>query len=114
MVGSVATHDLDDLLPKVTPIVGIRWYSWSNDWMDCVVLVRQEDRSRAIDAITAGINQFWEESDLCYGDCIEAALKEKNIPYSIEYMQQGVYRDDNAWDKHIDDLRSIGIKVLNI
>ena len=95
-------------------IIGLRWFSIMNEWMDCFVLVRLQDQEEAIKAIQAGIDEFWDGQCDCYGDCIEWHLADKNIPYVVEYEDQNVYADDEVWERHLNDYRSIGIEIENV
>ena len=93
-------------------VVGIRWFSQMNEWMDCLVLVNADMKGRAIDAVRSGIDEFWSGTCDCYGDCIEWALADACIPYIIEYEDPENYEDDAAWEKHLDTYISIGIPIF--
>lgn len=97
-------------------MVGLRWYSMLNDWMDCCVYVPREHEVAAREAIKIGIAEFWECNDQCYGDCIEYYLSKINIPYFIEYC---VYDEETdvclpIWEEHFDYLRARGIPIHTV
>lgn len=119
MLARVPEHDLDELRPKppaVNPdrVIGLRWFSIMNPWMDCLVLTQERYREDAAEAIETGIDEFWEESSLCYGDCIELSLAKKNIPFVIEYEDEHVYSSDEKWEEHLEQYATIGIKISNV
>ena len=96
---------------------GLRWFSQMNPWMDCLVLVKADDVEKAEQAIRKGVEEFWDDECLCYGDCIEAALHEAEVEYIIEYCPE--YDDDNPfaeeeWDAQIMEHISNGITIKNI
>jgi len=98
-------------------IVGLRWYATMNDWMDCCVYVPVEFEAAADTAIRSGVELFWEEDSLCYGDCIESKLIEEDIPYFIEYadFDEEVDAISSAeWESHFDYLRGRDIPIHNV
>ena len=94
-------------------IVGIRWFSQMNEWMDCLVLVNASKKNDALEAIRAGVDAFWASCEECYGDCIERSLHDKHISYVIEYEDSDMYLDDEMWESHLDKYASIGIPIIN-
>lgn len=97
-------------------MVGLRWYATMNDWMDCCVYVPREYEATAAGAIKKGIDDFWDCNDQCYGDCIEWALYEANVPHLIEYAPYDEETDSTlpSWEEHLDYLRGRGVPIHNI
>ena len=50
----------------------IRVWSSTNEWIDCIFLVNQEDKEKAIES--------W-----CYGDFLEAKMSEAGISFDVYY-----------------------------
>lgn len=48
-------------------------------WIDFLVACHPDDEERAQSAIYRGLNEFWEEDDLCYGDAVIHALQKDGI-----------------------------------
>lgn len=95
-------------------MVAIRWYSVMNPDMDCVCFVLEKDAVDAQDAIKEGVEEYWELDDATYGDCIENALKEADIPYIILYpeiIEDWLGQEECApeWDEWADKLDAITI-----
>lgn len=99
---------------ELEQIIGLRWFSIMNDFMDCVVFVQAKNREQATKAILYGIEEFWKEDDLCYGDCIEEVLREFKIPYVIDYEDERLYQTDWDWEQHLQQYLSIGIPIDNV
>lgn len=97
-------------------MVGLRWYSTLNDWMDCCVYVSREYEERATKAIKTAINEFWKQTDQCYGDMIEDELIDTDIPFFIEYCDYDRETDevDPAWEDHFDYLRGRGVPIHTV
>jgi len=95
-------------------VIGLRWFSILNEWMDCVVFVQEKYRAEAKEAISAGIDEFWEENNLCYGDCIDNALSNRGIPFVIEYEDEALYANDEDWECHLKAYAAIGIDIENV
>lgn len=93
-------------------VVGIRWFSQMNDWMDCLVLVNQTNRGSAIAAVKSGVQEFWDSDCETYGDCIINELNAADIPYVIEYADPNIYSDEDAWEHHIQAYTAIGIPII--
>lgn len=95
-------------------IIGLRWFSWSNPWMDVVYLVRNEDWSVATKAIKNGVELFWSLDDACYGDCIEVCLQSAHINYVADYEDASVGGDDYQWGKRLADYHNIGVEIFEV
>lgn len=64
----------------------IRVQSSTNEWMDCVFLVSQEDKERAIEVLKKAWDAFWEEGEgWCYGNFLEAKMVEAGIAFDAYY-----------------------------
>lgn len=97
-------------------MVGLRWYSQFNDWMDCCVYVTREYEAAAKKAIIAAVLEFWDQTDQCYGDMIEDNLTDADIPFFIEYCDYDRETDEvcDGWEEHFDYLRGRGIPIHTI
>ena len=64
-------------------------YSELNMFMDCIVLVDEEDLDDAADVINEAIDQWHnEDSCECWGDVIERALRDDGISYEIYFKDE--------------------------
>ena len=64
----------------------IRVQSSTNEWMDCIFLVNQEDKEKAIEVLKKAWDAFWIESESwCYGDFLEAKMSEAGISFDVYY-----------------------------
>lgn len=63
----------------------IHCFNVTNPWIDFLVACRPDDLSRAESAIYRGLDEFWKQDDLCYGDAVINALKKDNIFFYICY-----------------------------
>ena len=64
----------------------IRVRSCTNEWMDCIFLVEEKDRDKAIEALEKAWDNLWEEGeDQCYGDFLETRLTEAGIRFDVYY-----------------------------
>lgn len=62
----------------------LRWYSTMNPELDCVVYVPRDKEDIARKTILAVMDKWCEESaDLAYGDAIEIALDDAQVPYVL-------------------------------
>lgn len=96
-------------------IVGIRLYSQTNEWMDCLVLVQADREEEAIEALSAGVDAFWEDGhDMTYGECIGESMDERGIPYAIQYFDEEAERYEQYWEGHLSNLQSIGIRIVAV
>ena len=89
-------------------MTGLRWYSWVNEWMDFIVYVPDDRVEDAILAIHMGIDVYWDNECECYGDAVEASLKERNIPYIIIYQEWDHDNDRPVdwweWDRFVGEI----------
>lgn len=68
----------------------IRVRSCTNGWMDCLFLVAEGDKEKAIAMLEKAWDDLWEEGeDRCYGDLLEAGLAEANIVFDVYYTRSG-------------------------
>lgn len=67
----------------------IRYYSFTNGFMDMLVYVDEEHTQAALECLERGFKGFYENDcyDLCVGDCVEGQLNKMNIPFIIEYPE---------------------------
>lgn len=99
----------------VNAITGVRWYSQENEWMDCVVLAPTEYESAVINAISAGVDAFFEdENQQPYGDCIEYALYQAGIPHLLELLDEEAEAESPYWEEHFNDLRYMGANIHTV
>lgn len=63
----------------------IRYCSAMNPWLDFLVAVAPNDFDHAKQAIERGIEQFWDDDDICFGDAVTTELEEAGIFFYICY-----------------------------
>ncbi|WP_295356855.1 hypothetical protein [uncultured Succiniclasticum sp.] len=67
----------------------INVYSDMNDWMDVTFTVDDKDRADAVQTLRKAYDDWFEpvpEAECeCYGDWLEAAMKEAGIEYEVSY-----------------------------
>ncbi len=64
----------------------IRVWSSTNEWIDCIFLVNQEDKEKAIEVLKKAWDAFWIEGESwCYGDFLEAKMSEAGISFDVYY-----------------------------
>lgn len=93
--------------------VGLRWFSMLNEWMDCLILVQSGHQEAAAQAIYEGLERFWNEDCLCYGDCIEDALMERGVPFVINYLDEHAFTQE-SWERYVQSFEAVGIPVINL
>lgn len=96
----------------------LRWFSWMNNFMDFVVIVKDEDMIEAEKAIHAGIDHFWEGDCEPYGTLVEEELQLREITYAIAYIPYDYANDcildEDAWEKWLDALaEAIPVKHIH-
>lgn len=69
-----------------TGMTGLRYFSFMNPWIDYLVIVLNDDVSRATETIQKAMDMYWDEEYECYGDAVECQLMENKIPYFIQYI----------------------------
>ena len=93
--------------------IGLRWFSMLNEWMDCLILVQNGQQEAAVQAICDGIERFWDEDCLCYGDCIEEALNERGVQFLINYLDEHAFTQE-SWERYVQSFEAVGIPVINL
>lgn len=63
----------------------IRVCSELNDWIDCIFIVDKMDAGKAVGILKQAFDDFWNQSDDCYGDWLEGHLEESGIQYEAFY-----------------------------
>lgn len=64
----------------------IRVQSSTNEWMDCIFLVSEEEKEKAIEVLKKAWDAFWEEDEsLYYGNFLEAKMVEAGIAFDAYY-----------------------------
>ncbi len=64
----------------------IRVQSCTNEWMDCIFLVSEEEKGKAVEVLKEAWDDFWKESeDCCYGDFLEARMAKAGIAFDAYY-----------------------------
>lgn len=64
----------------------IRVSSSTNEWMDCIFLVDEKDKEKAIEVLKKAWDDFWEEGEgWCYGNFLEARLVAADIAFDAYY-----------------------------
>lgn len=64
----------------------IRVQSNTNDWIDCIFLVDEDEKERAVEVLEKAYDDFWNEGEgWCYGDFLEARLLKAGIAFDAYY-----------------------------
>lgn len=64
----------------------IRVQSSTNEWMDCIFLVSEKDKDRAVEVLKKAWDDFWKEGEgWCYGNFLEARLVAADIAFDAYY-----------------------------
>lgn len=64
----------------------IRVQSSTNEWMDCIFLVSEEDKEKAKEVLQKAWDDFWEYGEgWCYGNSLEAKMVEAGIAFDAYY-----------------------------
>lgn len=84
-------------------MIAIRHYSESNPWIDFVVFANEKDREDVIFAIRRGMDRFWKDSDICYGDAVLAEIN--RIDWKGDIKPFIVFIDENLpesmWEEYL-------------
>lgn len=96
----------------------IHYQSDMNDWMDCLIYVPENIAEKALEAVRKGVEMYNEEDgQQPYGECIEDALCNADIPYLIEYCEYDEETDEpyQSWIYHVSEVEDCdGLKVLAV
>ena len=63
----------------------IRYLDEMNTQIDFVVVTEDAFVGEAKSAIQLGLDDYWEDGCICFGEAVESRLTDANIPYSILY-----------------------------
>lgn len=64
----------------------IRVQSSMNEWMDCIFLISEEEKERAIEILKKAWDDFWKEGEgWCYGNFLETRMVEAGIAFDSYY-----------------------------
>ncbi|MCM1246668.1 MAG: hypothetical protein NC293_13600 [Roseburia sp.] len=64
----------------------IRVQSVTNEWMDCVFLVSENEKEKALEVLKKAWDAFWEEGEgWCYGNFLERKMIEADIAFDAYY-----------------------------
>lgn len=85
---------------NLTGLRVIRYYSVMNPWLDFLVAVAPNDFDRAKQAIASGIEHFWDDNDICFGDAVTMELQEDGIFFYICYadLTEDRMNTTDEWD----------------
>ena len=59
----------------------IRYFSWTNDFLDFTVIVPEKKAEEAVKLIKKALDMFWEDEYETYGDAVYNELNEGGIPF---------------------------------
>ena len=66
----------------------IRVRGCTNEWMDCIFLVEEKDKEKAVRILEKAWDELWEEEeDRCYGDLLGTRLTEARIRFDVYYAE---------------------------
>lgn len=96
----------DPILPKyqfeanLSGLYVIHCSNVTNPWIDFLVACRPDDLSRAESAIYRGLDEFWKDDDLCYGDAVINALQKDGIFFYLCFADLTEDEQDttDAWN----------------
>lgn len=64
----------------------IRVQSSTNEWMDCIFLVSEEEKERAKEVLQKAWDDFWAHGEgWCYGNFLETKMVEAGIAFDAYY-----------------------------
>lgn len=64
----------------------IRVQSSTNEWMDCIFLVAEEEKEKAIKTLEKAWDDFWEAGEgWCYGNFLEDRLVKAGVAFDSYY-----------------------------
>ena len=87
---------------RTKEVVGIRYFSSTNTWIDFVVFVHHSSVRKTAVEIMAAMNTFWEGSIYeTYGDALEHTI---SSPYLILYHDsEDISKEyEEKWERFID------------
>lgn len=82
-------------------MVGVRWSSAENPWIDVVAVVNEKDAHAAIASMSRAKDLYWDSVYECYGDAVECELSQNGIPYMLVFhdsMDESVEYEE-LWDE---------------
>lgn len=87
----------------------IRYFSVTNEWIDCVVVVPAEFHDVAVDVIRKAVAMYWDDEYEAYGDAIENEMAMADIPFEIRYIEwdheSDTAVDNDGWEAWIEEVR---------
>ena len=87
----------------------IRYFSVTNEWIDCVAVVPEEFHDAAAEVIRKAVAMFWNDEYEAYGDAIENELALADIPFDIRYIawdnEEDKPMDEAAWEAWIGEVQ---------
>ena len=64
----------------------IRVRGCTNEWMNCIFLVEEQEKEKAIGVLEKAWDDLWDEGeDWCYGEFLETRMAEAGIRYDAYY-----------------------------
>lgn len=64
----------------------IRVQSSMNEWIDCIFLVEEEEKEKALEVLKKAWDDFGEEGEgWCFGNFLENSLIEANVAFEVYY-----------------------------
>ena len=64
----------------------IRVCGCTNEWMNCIFLVEEKNKEKAVRLLEKAWDDLWEErEDQCYGDFLGRRLTEAGIQFDVYY-----------------------------
>lgn len=97
-----------------TGMTGIRYFSFTNLWIDYIVIVLNDDVERAKEVIQNAMDMYWDCEYECYGDAVECQLVENGIPYFIQYIPWDHENDCGLgvdWEWYLSELSKNGTLI---
>lgn len=81
-------------------MVGVRYWSDSNQWLDFVIIVNRADAARVAKIVNESMNEYWDGFWDVYGDAVERGLRDAGIKYAAIYHDSENESDEyeKAWE----------------
>lgn len=93
-------------------MVAVRWFSYTNEWIDCVVMVPDHCKEQAETAMRSACDKFWDDEYETVGDAVCCEFDKTGIPYTAilypwDYRNDGPLLEEKVWEDMIATLPEV-------
>lgn len=93
-------------------MVAVRWFSLTNEWIDCVVVVPEYCREQAKIAMRSACDKFWDDEYETVGDAVCGEFDKEGIPYTAillpwDYKRDRPLLEEEVWEQMISELPEV-------